>query len=91
MTTEFNVARLPAGLPVNTGAALGEAFVSAFLAFGISLGFEFTNVTRGPQGPDLLNVLEEIKRDGIPEDVRDKVFERINPDERPQAGDWLAI
>lgn len=91
MTTDYNVARLPAGLPVTTGAALGVAFVSALLALGISLGFDFANVRKGPAGPDLLGVIKEFSRDEVPEDVRDEVFEGISYEERPQAGDWFAI
>ena len=91
MTTDFNVARLPANLSVNAGAALGVAFVSALLALGISLGFNFADARKGPRGPDLLEVIKGIDRNDVPEDVREEVFEGIKSDERPQAGDWFAI
>ena len=91
ITTDFNVARLPASLSVNVGAALGVAFVSALLALGISLGFNFTNGVDAHKGPDLLGILKGISRDEIPEDVRDEAFVGIKAEERPQAGDWFAI
>ena len=91
ITTDFNVARLPENLSVNTGAALGVAFVSAFLSLGVSLGFDFSKVKRGPIGPDLLKVLAGVDREAVPEDVREETFLGISEDERPQAGDWFAI
>ena len=91
VTSDFNVARLPASLSVNVGAALGVAFVSALLALGISLGFNFTNAVDAPKGPDLLGMLKEINQDEVPEDVREEAFVGIEAEEHPQAGDWFAI
>ena len=91
VTTDFNVARLPEGLSVNTAAALGVAFVSAFFALGISLGFDFSNVEKGPSGPDIHAVLRSVNRETVPEDVHDETFHGINDDERPKAGDWFVI
>ena len=91
MTTDFNVARLPVELPVNTGAALGVAFVAALLALGISLGFNYASIAGAPKGPDLLGIIRKLDRDKIPEDVREECFEGIEDAERPQKGDWLAI
>ena len=91
ITTDFNVARLPKNLSVNTGAALGVAFVSAFLALGISLGFDFSTVGQGPSGPDLRDKIKVIDRETVPGDVRDETFYAINDDERPQARDWFVI
>ena len=91
VTSDFNIARLPASLSVNVGAALGVAFVSALLALGISLGLNFTNAVDAPTGPDLLGILKEINQDEVPEDVREEAFVGINAEERPQAGDWFAI
>ena len=91
MTTDFNVARLPLELPVNTGAAIGVAFVAALLALGISLGFDFASIAGSNKGPDLLGLLRELDRDKIPEDVREECFEGVKDAERPQKGDWLAI
>ena len=91
VTTDFNVARLPTSVSTSTGAAIGVAFVSAFVALGISLGLNFTTVQRGPRGPDLLDVLGKINRDDVPEDVQEEIFEGIEHEERPHAGDWFAI
>ena len=91
VTTDYNVARLPANLSVNQGAAVGVAFVSSLIALGISLGFNFSDVRDAPQGPDLLDILERVNREDVPEDVRSEVFDGIRQEERPQAGDWFAI
>ena len=91
VTTDFNVARLPAELPVNTGAAIGVAFVSALLALGISLGLDYTSVVGASEGPDLLRLLRKLDQDEIPEDVREECLDGIENAERPQKGDWLAI
>ena len=91
VTTDFNVARAPANLPVNTAAALGVAFVSASLALGISLGLSFARAEQAPRGPDLLSLLRDIRRDDIPEDVRGECYDGIEDNDRPQSGDWFAI
>ena len=91
VTTDFNVARLPAKLPVNTGAAIGVAFVSALLALGISLGLDYTSVLGASEGPDLLRLLRKVDQYEIPEDVREECLDGIKTAERPQKGDWLAI
>ena len=91
VTTDFNVARLPAELPVNTGAAIGVAFVSALLALGVSLGLNYTNVVGASEGPDLLRLLRKLDQDEIPEDVREECLDGIEYAERPQKGDWFAI
>ena len=91
MTTDYNVARVPANLSVDTAAALGVAFVSAILALSISLGFDFTTVKGGPPGPDLLQTARAIDREVIPDDVRDEVYSGITDEERPAPGDWFAI
>lgn len=91
MTTDFNVARLPVELPANTGAAIGVAFVSALLALGVSLGFDYASITGASEGPDLLNLLRKLDRNEIPEDIREECYEGIKDAERPQKGDWFAI
>ena len=91
VTTDFNVARLPLELPVNTGAAIGVAFVSALLALGVSLGFDYASVTGACKGPDLLGLLQKLDPDEIPEDVREECIDGIRDEERPQKGDWFAI
>ncbi len=91
VTTDFNVAKLPENVSVNTGAALGVAFVSAFLSLGVCLGLDFSKVKKGPPGPDLLQVIQRIERDAVEDDIREETFHGIDEDERPQAGDWFAI
>ena len=91
VTTDFNVARLPAEVLVNTGAAIGVAFVSALLALGISLGLDYTSVVGASEGPDLLRLLRKSHQDEIPEDVREECLDGIEIADRPQKGDWLAI
>ena len=91
VTTDFNVARLPAELPVNTGAAIGVAFVSAFLALGVSLGFDYTNITGTSEGPDLPSLFQKLDQGEVPEDIREECFEGIKDAERPQKEDWFAI
>ena len=91
ITTDFNVAKLPANLSPNTGAALGVAFVSAIIALGISLGFNFTKTEIGPQGPDLLQAIRGVPLETIPEDVRTECLKSIDNTERPQSGEWFAV
>ena len=91
VTTDFNVARLPVELPVNTGAAVGVAFVSALLALGVSLGFDYASITGALKGPDLLILLRNLNPNEIPEDVREECIDGIRDEERPQKRDWLAI
>ena len=91
VATDFNVARLPVELPVNTGAAIGVAFVSALLALGVSLGFDYSAIEGPSTGPDVLSLLRKLDQDEVPEDVRKECFEGIKDEERPQKGDWFAI
>ena len=91
VTTDFNVARLPAELSVNTGAAIGVAFVSALLALGVSLGLNYASISGASKGPDLFSLLRKLDQDKIPEDVREECLDGIRPEERPHEGDWLAI
>ncbi|KAL9612088.1 MAG: hypothetical protein Q9167_003310 [Letrouitia subvulpina] len=91
VTTDFNVARLPAKISVNTGAALGVAFVSAVIALGVSLGFNFSNSRNAIPGPDLLKILRGTPHDNIPEDVREECLNSIEDGSRPRSGDFFAI
>lgn len=78
-------------MSLNTGAALGVAYVSALIGLGISLGFNFAKAVKGPRGPNLLEVLRGVDRERVPEDVRNEAFHAIEDEERPQVGDWFAI
>lgn len=91
VTSHFNVARVPTNISVQTGAAIGVAFVSAVLSLGISLGVNFAETVKAPHGPDLLQILQRIGRQEIPEDVQTECFDGIKSSERPKPGDWIAI
>lgn len=91
VTTDFNVARLPTNLSANTGAALGVAFVSAVIALGVSLGFNFSDIRNAIPGPDLLKTLRRRPHDDIPEDVREECLNGIEEGSRPKSGDFFAI
>ena len=64
--------------------------MSAALALGVSLGFNFANVT-SPAGPDLRHILKQVDRDEVPKDVQEETFDGIEDTERPKVGDWFAI
>ncbi|KAB8349429.1 hypothetical protein FH972_023456 [Carpinus fangiana] len=91
VTTDFNVARVPAVTTVKAGAAVGVAFVAAVLALGVSFGLDLSSITEVPRGPDLLSLARRADSDQIKEDVRDEVFNSITEEERPVPGDWIAI
>ena len=76
---------------MNTGAAIGVAFVSAVIALGISLGINFAKVQNAAQGPDLLGILRGMPQDNVPKDIHGECFGGIEEQERPQSGDWIAI
>lgn len=91
MTNDFNVARVPSNLSANTGAAIGVAFVSAVLSLGVSVGVNFANTLKAPQGPNLQSILNHIGRDQVPHDVQTECFDSISSKEQPKHGDWIAI
>ena len=66
-------------------------FISAFVALGISLGFGFVSARGGPRGSDVLDAFQGVDQKDVPEDIQEKIFEGIIPEERPQAGDRFAI
>ncbi|KAF2720880.1 GroES-like protein, partial [Polychaeton citri CBS 116435] len=91
VTTDYNVARIPQGIEVKEGAALGVAFVAAALALGISFGLNFNHLQGAPTGPDYLSVVRSLDPRAVPLDIRDELFSKISASERPQLGEWLAI
>ncbi|OJD36028.1 alkanesulfonate monooxygenase [Diplodia corticola] len=92
VTTDYNVARIPHGVPVHTGAAIGVAFVAAAIGLGTSLGLDFSSLARdAPLGPDLYQLVRSVHRSHFPDDVHAEVFEGIPYDERPTRGDWIVI
>lgn len=82
---------MPTNISVQTGAAIGVAFVSAILSLGISLGVNFAETVKVPYGPDLLQILQQIGPREIPEDVQTECFDGIKTSERPKQGDWIAV
>ncbi|GME41635.1 Alcohol dehydrogenase superfamily zinc-containing [Neofusicoccum parvum] len=92
VTTDYNVARIPKGVSVKTGAAIGVAFVAAVIGLGTSLGVDFSSLAReAPLGPDLYQLVRSVDRSHFPDDVREEVFESIPYDERPTRGEWIVI
>lgn len=91
VTTDYNVTRVPQGVSVKEGAALGVAYVAALVALGISFGVDFSNIRNAPSGPDLLHMARQLDPRVVPEDIRDEIFSGIPHSERPQPGEWIAI
>jgi NADPH:quinone reductase-like Zn-dependent oxidoreductase len=91
VTTDYNVARIPQGVDVKQGAALGVAFVAAAISLGVSFGLNFSRLRDAPQGPDLLELVRRLDPRDVPEDIRDEIFGGISKSDRPQPGEWIAI
>lgn len=91
VTTDYNVTRIPQGVSVKEGAALGVAWVAATVALGISFGLDFSSISGAPRGPDLVKLVRQLRQNDVPEDIRDEIFSGIEDSERPQPGEWLAI
>lgn len=91
VTTDYNVTRIPQGVSVKEGAALGVAYVAAITALGVSFGLDLSKLRTAPRGPDLLNLTRQLDPRNVPEDIRDEVYSGIPSSERPQPGEWLAI
>ena len=91
VSTHYNVSRIPNGVSVKEGAALGVAFIASVIGLGVSFGLDFSKLRNGPAGPDLLRMLRRLDPRELPEDIRDEIYGGISYNERPQAGDWIAI
>jgi len=91
VTTESNVARIPQGVQVKEGAALGVAFVAAAIALGVSFGLDFSHLRTGPSGPDFLQIARSLDPRFVPDDIREEVFSSISQSDRPRPGEWIAI
>ncbi|KAJ7431302.1 chaperonin 10-like protein [Mycena galericulata] len=92
VTTDHNVARLPAGTTVKAGAVIGVAFVAAVLGLSISLGIDFSAlVSSAPSGSDFYHLVRSLDRSHFPEDVRAEVFDYLPLHQRPKLGDWVII
>jgi NADPH:quinone reductase-like Zn-dependent oxidoreductase len=91
VTTDYNVARIPHGVDVKEGAALGVAFIAAAISLSISLGVDFTRLRDAPEGPDFQRIARSLDPRDVPEDIRDEIFGGISKSERPHPGEWIAI
>jgi len=86
----FNAARIPQGFDVNAAAPIGVGFVTAAMSLGICLGVDFSQA-KIPAGPDILSIARSVPEQKLPEDTRDETFRGIDPKNRPQRGEWIAI
>ncbi|CAK4033671.1 Alkanesulfonate monooxygenase [Lecanosticta acicola] len=91
VTTDYNVTRIPQGVTVKEGAALGVAYVAALVSLGVSFGLDLTNLRNAPAGPDFARLIRSLDPRELPEDIRGEVFSGIPQSERPQPGEWLVI
>jgi NADPH:quinone reductase-like Zn-dependent oxidoreductase len=91
VTTESNVARIPQGVQVKEGAALGVAFVAAAIALGVSFGLNFSASGQQTGSPDFLQTARGLNPLNVPNDIRSEVFSSISESERPKPGEWIAI
>jgi len=90
ITTHFNAARIPSTTSIHASASVGVAFVASALALGVSFGVDFSTISQCP-GPNLVNVVNQLDRNDVPEDIQAECFSSTRETERPQRGDWLAI
>ncbi|KAH6145459.1 hypothetical protein HBI64_000830 [Parastagonospora nodorum] len=86
---EFNAVRLPKNIYAPQAASVGVAFVAATISLGVCLGMTMSH-KKGLQ-MDLLNLARAQGRDDTPEDIVKEVFDGIEPQDRPVAGDWILI
>lgn len=82
---------MPAHLSTTATAPLGVAFVAAALALGICLGIDFSKGPNGVKGPNMKQIVQAVEPEKWPKDVREECSNGIPKDERPVAGDWIAI
>lgn len=87
----YNVCRIPVSTPRNSIAGLGVAFIAAVLGLSVCLGVDFSDVEKGPMGPNLRKILQGLDEELIPKDVRGECLTSITDDERPKSGDWILI
>ncbi|KAL7969167.1 GroES-like protein [Trichoderma sp. SZMC 28014] len=88
VSSDFNVARIPASISFQQAAGLGVAFSAAAITLGICMGVDFSSIL---DGPDLLQLVRSVKPESIPEDVRAECLHGITDDERAVSGDWVAV
>lgn len=91
ISTEYNCARVPREIPVQSCAAVGVAFVAATLALGICFGVDFSVSSNTFRGPNLLGLIRVFNSGLLAEDIRDECLNGIALPERAKSGDWIAI
>lgn len=91
VSTDYNVARIPAATTVKIGAAVGVAWAATAIGLGVSLGLDFSSLKDIPAGPDLYSIIRSIKPSAIPRDVQEECLSRLPEAERPKQGEWLVI
>jgi NADPH:quinone reductase-like Zn-dependent oxidoreductase len=91
IVSDFNACRLPQHVSSEQAAPLGVAFVAAALSLGICMGMNFGHSTNGIRGPDVLQIVQSLPRDALPQDIRAECFDSIQVGEGAKAGDWIAI
>ncbi|KAJ5320010.1 hypothetical protein N7508_000293 [Penicillium antarcticum] len=90
IATDFNAARIPASTSIHAASSVGVAYVAAALALGVSFGLDFSLIKKAP-GPNLLNIIHQLDKDDIPDDIREECFASFLDSEKPQPGEWIAI
>lgn len=91
VVSDFNACRLPQHVSAEQAAPLGVAFVAAALSLGICLGLDFEQSINGIRGPNVLQTVQSLPRDELPQDIRAECFDSIKAGEGAKAGDWIAI
>jgi NADPH:quinone reductase-like Zn-dependent oxidoreductase len=89
VATPHTVCRVPARYKSASVklSAIGVSFVTASISLGICLGLDFRRIG----GPDLYNMVREVERDSLPEDVREECLDHLQHSERVRPGDWIVI
>ncbi|KAI9721322.1 MAG: hypothetical protein M1828_005182 [Chrysothrix sp. TS-e1954] len=91
VTTDYNVARVTAGITVKAAAAIGVAFVAAAITLGVSFGLDFGRIDEQSGGPDLYELIRAVDKKLVADDVKAECFDNVPQTERAKPGDWLAI
>lgn len=91
VVADYNACRIPDHIPTTAAAPIGVAYVAAALALGVCLGIDFSKAARGVKGPNMKQIVQSVEPEKWPIDVRDECSNGIPKEERPVAGDWIAI
>jgi NADPH:quinone reductase-like Zn-dependent oxidoreductase len=89
VVNDFNAVRLPQELYAPRAAAVGVAFVAAAISLGVCLGLILSHKRNSHL--DLLSLARVQGRKDMPEDIVGEVFDALDAQNRPVAGDWILI